>query len=36
MMNKDARVCIIGTGCFGLTAIKNVVQALKKQIPNNL
>ncbi|MDX1667105.1 MAG: NAD(P)-binding domain-containing protein [Saprospiraceae bacterium] len=26
-MNKDARVCVIGAGCSGLTSIKNLIQA---------
>jgi len=32
MMNKDARVCIIGAGCSGLTAIKNMVQVGLKNV----
>ena len=32
MINKDACVCIIGAGCSGLTAIKNMVQAGIKNV----
>jgi flavin-binding monooxygenase-like protein len=32
MENKEPRVCIIGAGCSGITAIKNLVQAGVKNI----